>query len=161
MKRTPSAPPHVVVDTSALVCLLRVPKLGTELDYSNAGVRLRAWQAAKAKLYLTAPVVIETGNHIAQARSPDRHTLATGLQRLVSATRSTTSGFLWAHAPGTLEDWERVLADFPRLAAAGIGAADAALIDLVSTLRARHARAPVHIWTLDEALVHHGDPFTP
>ncbi len=147
------------IDTSILCELLQVPG---KSQPSNAEVRAELERRAKKGERFVVPVtaVIETGNHIAQAKSGDRHAAATRLVDLLRAAMAGNRSFLlqafsWdARFFGDLCDGNHTGKTFAELAGARMGAGDVAI--LVELDRFVEGSAFLHsdmdLWTEDHAL---------
>ena len=149
-------PPVVIIDTSILLCYLNVPGKNTtgekseRWDRARATARIHADQQDGKLLVLPLATIIETGNHIAQARD---FASAKGLAEIIrkAATASepwaafTDQSVLW-HTEALLK-----LADaWPALAAAKLSIGDATIKE-VAEYYAQTGRA-VEILTTDRQL---------
>lgn len=129
----------LILDTSVLCCFLQVPgkeTCGSDDDRWNHR-RIAALIDAEVKraslLVLPLATIVETGNHIAQAKKGDRFAVATRLAGFIALTAEGTSP--WAAFSAQAELWEpgrlRVLAQtWPELAAGGTSIGDATIIDV-------------------------------
>jgi len=154
----------VVVDTSYLVELYRVPGMFSEEAHVAVVGKFQGHVAANGRLYVPVPVIFELANHIADIRDGTiRHRLAAQLRSAVETSLDRQSPWIIVpmEARNILWDLTDALLDLcgafaGEYAVQGIGLTDAAIIDFCKILvEARRDRLPVplvHIWTRDVAL---------
>jgi len=147
------------VDTSVLCELLAVPGKSDPASGVRQEVERRARQGERFVIPVTA--VIETGNHIAQASSGDRHAAALRLGGLLQAARAGDPSFLLHQFTWDGDFLDAVIAGdstgqtFAAWAAAKqMGTGDLAILVERDRFVATTAmsRADVTIWTLDDVL---------
>ena len=129
----------LILDTSVLCCLLSVPGKETcgsdddRWDHRRISALIDAELKRASLLVLPLATIIETGNHIAQAKRGDRFKVATQLAALIALTALGTSP--WAAFTDQSGLWEpkhlRALAQaWPRLAIGGTSIGDATIKDV-------------------------------
>jgi hypothetical protein len=128
----------IVLDTTVLCCLLKVPGKDTagpaddRWDFGRIDALLKREEAEGTVFVLPLATILETGNHVAQAAG-DRYTLAQGLSNIItSAARADTP---WAAFTDQADLWgiDRLLAlaeAWPSLAAGGTSIGDATIKDV-------------------------------
>jgi predicted nucleic acid-binding protein len=140
----------VIIDTSVFVEILAVPGKSQAIEEIRA--ELEEWIESDAALLLPMAVIIETGNHIAQvSNGRKRRRAAKDFVERVQEALDGKSPFepTPSFAVDTLREW---LPSFVQRATAGIGMADASLIELWEQQRALNQARRVLIWSLDEDL---------
>ena len=140
----------VIVDTSVLLNLLRVPGLCN--DWARVDGEFRRLVNADAKLLLPLAVVFEAGRHIAQLSDGRQRRRYAELFRQV-VRESLLGEAPWAFVP--LPEQEEIagwLDDFPDRAQQKISLADLSLIEFWKTRCALHPKARVYIWARDKHL---------
>lgn len=157
----------VLLDTSYLVEIFRVPRLHELRAWSAITERMNQHIETDGRFYVTMPVVFEFANHIANINDGTaRQKLALELESTVSA--SITMKKPWTFMPlGRVQKGQFVQEMIEVLkglsssfaaeyAAQGLGLTDVALVEAARFLRLEAAqqvpRALVHIWTRDAAL---------
>jgi predicted nucleic acid-binding protein len=154
----------LVVDTSYLVELFKVPKLFDPVFAER--VKQRFGDAIKAghRLYVPFPVVFEVANHIAGV--PDGGSRKKLADLLANTVRSCVdSGNPWIITPASSEDILYDLSELLRLcdvyaremAVQSIGLSDTAIIEEARRLKGKYNQPGdrVHIWTRDLGLKAH------
>lgn len=142
-----------IVDTSILVELLDVPGLASTHAEVVAQFEVRASSSVRQEFLLPLAVLIETGNHVAQAR--DGSARRGAAERFVEFARSALGGdspFVPTALPSTT-DIAAWLDDFPERAMRGVGLADRSLIALWESQRELQPHRRVYIWSLDQHLL--------
>jgi hypothetical protein len=149
----------VFVDTSVLCELVAVPGKSQRSEEVRAELRQRA--SAGEQFVLPVTAVIETGNHIAQARTGDRHAAAGRfvalLQAVLAGDRSfRLHQFSWDAAfLQALCDGDSSGATFMQWAGTGqMGGGDIGILVERDRFveRSSLSRAEVGIWTLEAVL---------
>ncbi len=149
-KRAPSPPEVVLLDTSILTNVLRVP--GCDQDREAVKKALEELIKAEATLLLPLVVVFETGNHIGHVR--DGRERRKTAERFVSTVRRTIDG----QAPWTplrmidLAEMASWLDGFPDAAVRGQGPGDHSIVQEWHLARDRFKQHRVRIWSTDAAL---------
>ncbi len=144
-----------ILDTSVLCELLRVP--GKHGAHEAAWAEFERRQAEGERFLLPVTVVLETGNHIAQANDGQkRRACAERFVQLVTRSLDGDTPFTITPVPDpeTVRGW---LTHFVHDATLGMGVGDRSLIDLAEKQRAIHAHAKVRIWSLDRHLQGYDD----
>lgn len=129
----------LVLDTSVLCCLLQVPGKETcgsgddAWDHERVSNLVASEIARSSILVLPLAAIIETGNHVAQAKTGDRFSAATRLATIIASAAEGTSP--WAAFKHQADLWDspklRVLAaTWPKLAAGGTSIGDATIKDV-------------------------------
>jgi hypothetical protein len=129
----------LILDTSVLCCLLSVPGKETcgsdddRWDHDRISALIDAEVKRASLLVLPLATIIETGNHIAQAKRGDRFEVATGLAAFIASTAQGRSP--WAAFTEQSGLWEparlETLAEtWPRLAVGGTSIGDATIKDV-------------------------------
>ncbi len=146
------------VDTSILCDLLKVP--GKCQRHDEVRDELQSLEDSGIQLVLPIASVIETGNHIAQAKDGHgRHASAEAFVRLLRLTARGDAPWvlhsvawdarmldLLCHGPGQI-------GTFVEMAGAGIlGAGDIAILAECELYSSRTAGVQVSVWTHDERL---------
>ncbi len=156
-------PPVVLVDTSVLCELLRVPKLCN--DPTAHEETLRRYAEEGATLLLPMATLIETGNHIAQnGDPPQRRRIAESFAGLVkSALTGQAKPFTTASFPDeqTLRRWLDIFPDHASRSERnrkGIGLGDVSILDEYHKQCELSPRRPIRIWSLDHALRRERNP---
>lgn len=150
VKRAPSPPEVVLLDTSILTNVLRVP--GCDQDWEKVKPALEDLIKAKATLLLPLVVVFETGNHIGHVR--DGNERRKTAERFVSTMRATIDG----QAPWTplrmidLAEMASWLDGFPDAAMRGRGLGDHSIVLEWHQACTRFTQRRVRIWSTDAAL---------
>lgn len=125
----------IVIDTSILCCLLRVPgkdtagEEGNKWDYGRANEVMQREIEGGATLVLPIATLIETGNHIAQC-SGNRYDMARELTEYLRGASSASSPWAYFHEQSVLwgESGIESLADeWPTLAASKLSIGDATI----------------------------------
>jgi hypothetical protein len=140
----------VIIDTSVFVEILAVPGKSQAVEEIRA--ELGGWIESDAALLLPMAVIIETGNHIAQvSNGGKRRRAAKGFVERVQEALDGESPFepTPSFDVDALREW---LPSFVQRATAGIGMADASLIELWEQQRALNPARRVLIWSLDDDL---------
>ncbi|HEY4239449.1 MAG TPA: hypothetical protein VGM88_06520 [Kofleriaceae bacterium] len=140
-----------IVDTSVFVELLGLPGFDGDHDFRLAEFEERV--RAREKFLLALPVVLETGNHVAQIPDRDRRRWAEKFVDFIRPALEGNSPFVATEAP-TIEQVKMWTADFPAYAMRRVGLVDRSLIELFERerVRLRNTRR-IYIWSLDEALM--------
>jgi hypothetical protein len=146
-----------LLDTGILCELLDVPGKSQQPDAVKA--RAQELLADGDRFVLPVAAVIETGNHICNAKGGDRRGAAERFAMLIEAVRAGTDG--WALHQMTWDDtflgrlidgspdWER----FVDLAGSGrMGSGDIAILAERERFRQAGAFRDVRIWTLETEL---------
>jgi hypothetical protein len=140
-----------IVDTSILDELLNVP--GRSSQYAETVAAFEARQEEPQRFLLPIAVLIETGNHVAQAPTGDaRRKIAKLFVEFARRALTGDSPFVPTPVP-TGEELLGWLDDFPDRAMSGVGMADRSLIALWEAQRDLQPQRRVYIWTLDAHLV--------
>jgi hypothetical protein len=137
-----------IVDTSILCELLKVPRRFTD-QHADLLLEFERRQKAGERFLLPLTVVLETGNHIANA--PDGTERRRAAEKFVTLVRQSLAGespFDPAALPG-VEDVQSWLDDFVDHAMCGRGLGDRSLIALWQQLSELHPHGRVYIWSLD------------
>lgn len=152
-----SLPPVILVDTSVLCALLKVPNRDSEA--ALCAEMLKQYVAEQAALLLPMATLLETGNHIAQNGDERQrlHTAKLFVALVEDGLRGRPSPFAVAKFPDepTLRKW---LAVFPEKAShnaqrrKGLGLGDVSILDEYERQCAQNPRRLVRIWTLDHGL---------
>jgi hypothetical protein len=149
-----------LVDTSVLCEILQVPEKSDPAKASGLTAELdRRWKAGE-RLVIPLTAVIETGNHIAQARG-DRHEVARRFVALLRASVADESPWLVLQTSLGAEFLESLCAgdstgrSLEALASTGVGAGDIAILVERDLLRVGSAVRRVQLWTFDAALAAH------
>lgn len=158
----------IVVDTSYLLELFKVP--GSFTAQANIAIRARfdAAFGASARLYVPVPVIFELANHIADvADGAARRRLSMELAQTIKSCHDTSIPWLIVPTSGDeiLEDLSNVLAlcdSFStEFAMQKCGLTDTSVAVVARELKRRALQYPansqpvVHIWTRDHALKAH------
>ena len=149
-ERAPSPPEVVLLDTSILTNVLRVP--GFDQDAEDVWVELERLSNRDVTLLLPLVVVFETGNHIGHVR--DGRERRKTAERFVSTMRRTIDG----KAPWTplrmidLAEMASWLDGFPDAAVRGQGLGDHSIVQEWHLARDRFKQHRVRIWSTDAAL---------
>lgn len=154
----------VVLDTSYLLEMYRVPGKHDAIAHETILSRAAAHIAARGRIYVPVQVIFEFANHIAAVTDGAiRHELA---QKLKSAVESSLSRKIpWIILPlkatEVLEELTNALLALcgvfaKEYAVQGIGLTDVTIVDAANHLATVAARYPppakIHIWTRDVAL---------
>jgi predicted nucleic acid-binding protein len=153
----------LLVDTSYLLELFKVPDRFEPAFAERVKQRFRAAMDAKYRLYVPFPVVFEVANHIAGVRDGgSRKRLADLLANTVR--NCVESANPWIITPAS-EDILYDLSELLRLcdvyaremAVQSIGLSDTAIIEEARRLKGKYNQPEdrVHIWTRDQALKAH------
>lgn len=129
----------LILDTSVLCCFLQVPGKETcgsdedRWDHRRISALIDAEVQRASLLVLPLATIIETGNHIAQAKRGDRFIVATRLAGFIALAADGASP--WAAFTQQSGLWEpgalKILAEtWPALAAAGTSIGDATIKDV-------------------------------
>lgn len=140
----------VIVDTSILVNVLRVPMMSDQQD--DVLDALEGHVTRRDILMLPAATVLETGNHIAQnGDGNQRRDCGVRLREMVE---QSVEGVPWqlAPLPENPGAFAQMLRDFPERATAKIGFADLTIINLWQDACRRFPARRVAIWSLDRHL---------
>jgi hypothetical protein len=147
-----------LVDTSVLCEILRVPgKSDPTIAIQIVAELDRRWRAGE-RLVIPLTAVIETGNHIAQAKKDERYEVARRFVALLRASVTDQSPWLvlqgsWgADFLTSLCTGASTHESLETLAAEGVGAGDIAILVERDQLRLGTAVRRVQVWTLDAAL---------
>ncbi len=125
----------LILDTSILLCWLRVPGKDTaggphdRWDFNRINQLLIVERAQGSTFVLPIASLIETGNHIAQCNG-DRHTLATSLTSHLQGTVEASSPWAAFTDQSTLWEPENLLElaeAWPQLAVGGTSIGDATI----------------------------------
>ena len=150
-------PPVILVDTSVLCELLKVPNRFS--DSTEHEETLKRYAAEGATLLLPMATLIETGNHIAQnGDDKQRRRIAESFAGLVlSALTEQAKPFTTASFPDeqTLRRWLDIFPDHASRSERkrkGIGLGDVSILDEYHKQCERNPRRPIRIWSLDHAL---------
>jgi predicted nucleic acid-binding protein len=153
----------LVVDTSYLLELFKVPRHFDPLFSERVKQRFGRAIASGHRLYVPFPVVFEVANHIAGVGDGGaRKRLADLLASTVQSCISTASP--WIITPASedilydLSELLRLCDVYAReLAVQGIGLSDTALIEEARRLKRKYNQPgdQIHIWTRDQALKAH------
>lgn len=149
-KRAPSPPEVVLLDTSILTNVLRVP--GCDQHSAEVTKELEDLIKANATLLLPLVVVFETGNHIGHVR--DGRERRQAADRFVSTMRATITG----EAPWTpfrmiaLAEMASWLDGFPDAAMRGQGMGDHSIVQEWSRTCELNPVHRVRIWSTDDHL---------
>ena len=145
-----------LIDTSVLCELLQVPDKCQRHDTVHAEFVRRADSGERFVIPITA--VIETGNHIAQART-GRRPAAMRLERFLSLARSNTMPFVlnttsWDDAfLAALCEGDSTGQSFVDLVGSGqMGAGDIAILVERDQFQDRSALRDIGVWTLEKVL---------
>lgn len=148
----------LVFDTSMLCVWLQVPgfetcgKTGDLWDYSRVKQKVEEETAENTVFVLPLAVLIETGNHISQAKG-DRYELGERFKQLLLAAVDNREPWVAFSEQNTLwnDDKLRELANqFPQLFSQGISIGDATIRDVAEYYA--QMRHPVEIFTGDDGL---------
>ena len=129
----------LILDTSVLCCLLKVPGKQTcgsdddRWDHDRISKLVEEETELSSNLVLRLAAIIETGNHIAQAKIGDRFAAAVRLAEfMASAADETTPWAPFTHQVGLWEapELKEFAVSWPRLAAAGMSIGDATIVDV-------------------------------
>ncbi len=140
-----------LVDTSILVLILKVPNMGTDVEFIDAINDLGNKRSQNETIFLPMATIIETGNHIGQIVDGNiKHKCATAFVKLVKQALDidepfTILNFLEAKV---LETW---IEDFPnRVLEMGFG--DYSIVKDWEQQCSEHIRSRVYIWSADRHL---------
>jgi hypothetical protein len=140
----------VIIDTSVFVEVLALPGLAEASE--DMQDQLQVWIVSRAALLLPIAVIIETGNHIAQL-ADGRHRRAAAKRFVEVVQEALVGNSPFAPTPSfaveSLREW---LPNFVERAMAGVGLADASLIELWEQQRTLSPARRVLIWSLDDDL---------
>lgn len=156
-------PPVVLVDTSVLCELLKVPNRCS--DSTEHAETLRRYAEEGATLLLPMATLIETGNHIAQnGHETQRRSTAKSFVELVrGALTGQAKPFTTASFPDeqTLRRWLDIFPDHASRSERnrkGIGLGDVSILDEYHKQCELSPRRPIRIWSLDHALRRERNP---
>lgn len=139
-----------IVDTSVLLELLNVPGKSSRHEEIVDDYAVR--QSSSEQFLLSVAVLIETGNHVAQAsQGHARRSCAEKFVTFARVALDGTSPFVATPFP-TSPDITEWLDDYPDRAMQGVGLGDRSLIALWDLQRRLNARRRVYIWSFDEHL---------
>lgn len=145
------------VDTSVLCELLQVPGKSAEVDEVKKEARTRLDAGDRFVLPLTA--VIETGNHICNAKTGDRRAAAERFVSLLGAVRDGAAGWALHEVSWDAAFLQRLTAgsitteSFVELAGSGrMGGGDIAILVERERFVSLGAFRDVRIWTLEGVL---------
>ncbi len=145
--------PHVLIDTSIFLLILRIPGFTNVEKEKRIAERLRELIERDALLYLPVTTIIETGNHIGHIQEGNQRRMAADsfVERVMEAIERRAP---WQIVPLDKESLRSSLEEFTRLATMKLGLGDALLIKDAERIKdwARNRGEPVYIWTLDEQL---------
>jgi hypothetical protein len=157
----------VVLDTSYLLELLKVPSFWDEDDHREIHKRIEsATQTAGVTLLVAPGVVFEVADHIADVRhGAERKRIASQWRDLVVAGLEGSSSLLFAvfqsdESNGLnsfVAEWCDVITNArPQAKDKGdIGLTDWGTIVVAQILKKRHSKAKIHVWTKDRRLKRH------
>jgi hypothetical protein len=156
----------LIFDTSILCCFLGVPGKDTtgpsndRWDQNRAAKLVEVERVAGSTFVLPLATIIETGNHIAQARG-DRFPIARKLTELIADSARGQSPWAPFSEQDTLwsqEHLEKLAKQWPELAKTGLTIGDATIKDVADY----YARAgyDAHIVTADQMLKSYQPPAT-
>lgn len=139
----------VILDTSIFCDVVEVPGRCKRRDETVD--ELESLVDSGATLLLPLVAVYETGNHIAQVKSGDRHAAAL---RLVEQVRGAIAGEApWSPMDFPLEQEMRTwLEEFPARAAQGISLGDLSIVKIWEQQCQLNKARPVRIWSHDQHL---------
>jgi hypothetical protein len=154
----------VVVDTSYLAELYRLPGMFEEVAHAAIVEKFRTHIEKSGRIYVPVSVIFEVANHIADiSDGAVRRDLAIRLRGAVETSLETQAP--WIIVPTVSREilWDLTEALLglcvtfaDEYAVQGIGLTDASIIDYAKTLMGtrgnRIPRPPIHIWTRDAAL---------
>ncbi|ETX09094.1 hypothetical protein [Candidatus Entotheonella palauensis] len=157
----------IIFDTSILCCWLQVPGKTTcgpiddQWDKGRIDSKLKEEELNHSTFVLPLATIIETGNHIAQARG-ERFFLARSLSELILKATDATEP--WAAFSQQAELWtennlRRVANEWPQFAAQGLGIGDITIKE-VAEYYAKTRITTVEILTGDQGLKVY-EPMTP
>lgn len=149
----------LIIDTSILCVLLKVPEMETcgplddRWDFKRVSKKIEKEKKSKTTFVLPLATLIETGNHIAQARTGDRFKTAKSLSEIIQWVADAEEP--WAAFSFQIELWNekglhKLSESWPELAAAGISIGDATIKDVAEFYC--QARYSVEIFTGDAGL---------
>jgi hypothetical protein len=154
----PQSPPVTFVDTSVLCNILDVPTKSDDAEQVRAEARSR--RADGERFVIPATAIIETGNHIANAKQGDRRAAAQRFVQLIAAVRAGEEGWVlhefgWDDAfLGAVCEGATTGQPFVDLAGNGqMGAGDLAILVDRDRFRRDTVFKNVRIWTLDVRLM--------
>lgn len=146
----------VVVDTSVLCNVLRIPGMGNASDFDADFKTLEGHVQAGVQLVLPLATIIETGNFVAQSTG-DRHRYIEQFVKFLDATVSGRAPWVASGHATTSALVEQMLTATPSSLkdhlGARIGTGDASI--LAEVARLRHAfggGTTVEVWTRDSQL---------
>lgn len=151
----------LVIDTSYLLELYRVPDYFDPAAHDSIKVRLDQAAKTPCRLFVPFPVIFEVANHIVDARDGDvRKRLADHFVGDVVQSFERTTPFSISPAINerTLHELLKVFAK--ELALQRVGLTDCAIVGEARRIKGKYGdHARVHIWTRDRRLkAHEPDP---
>ena len=148
----------VVVDTSVLCCLLKVPTKDTAgskddlWDCARVEQTLRNEEGEGSTFVLPIATLIETGNHIANSPG-EKHEVAVALMQILSKTLSASApwaAFADQEILWSTEKVDSLCREWPRLAVSGLTIGDATIKNVADYYA--EAGMTVQILTADQGL---------
>ncbi|HLN65347.1 MAG TPA: hypothetical protein VK464_27815 [Symbiobacteriaceae bacterium] len=140
-----------IPDTSIMVCLLNLPEKCNNPAPIWDELERYAKDPPTHTVVLPVATIIETGNHIAH-RSKQRHEYAMKFAGFLNATALEKAPWVYGPWPYDNDLLSRLAADFPPLAAQGVGGADTSLIATFNRYIETVPNVSVRIWSLDTHL---------
>ncbi len=144
----------LVIDTSYLVELYKVPGFFSEAHHTEVKARFERAADARSRLFIPFPVIFEVANHIVDGRDDGaRARLAKSFVEHVLTSFEQETPFIITPAL-TEENLKTLLRIFAgEFAAQRVGLTDAAIVEEGRRLKKKYgAQALVHIWTKDKRL---------
>ena len=156
----------LVLDTSYILELLKVPTFWDEADHAEIFARIESAAQASVPLIVAPGVVFEVADHIADVRHEvDRKRLASKWKELVIAGLESSSSLLFVVYQGDesnglngfVSEWCDVITSArPQAKDKGdIGLTDWGTVVVAKLLKKQYSRAKIHIWTKDKRLKRH------
>jgi hypothetical protein len=150
------------IDTSILRELIQVPGKHNQHEEVNAEFHKKAKAGEQFVIPITA--VIETGNHIAHAKTGDRRTAATKLKNFLLSAANRLNPWVLHEVEWGQDFLERFLggdstgSDFVDLAGnAQMGGGDFSILVERDAFRQKSNGLDVRIWTLDKGMGAYSD----
>ena len=141
----------VLVDTSILLNVLRVPSKSSDRD--AVMTELEEHIRADSQLLLPMATVVETGNHIGQIgqSGAERRRCAVELAAVVRDAVTTQVPWVLVPLPDQ-DDLVALLDRFPDDATRGVGLGDVSIVDAWHRTCERFQGSQVTVWSLDTHL---------
>ena len=142
-----------LIDTSVYLVILEVPEHFTQDQLLETQSNFDLYQNNKDTLLLPFGTIIETGNHIADAKDGRRYDIGKKFAKDVKRAINEQTPYQLCGIPRGdkgLADFERWIEQFRELSQSGIGMVDTMCIDIFHTMQEMFPYDRVRIWSYDK-----------